>query len=328
MKTALLALPLFAASTAFAAGAHATIGAANCLVINPQPIPKESVKWNGACKDGFADGEGDLEWFIDGLFSSYYKGTLVRGRKHGSGYHKSVDGREYEGGFVDGLRQGKGTMLFADGDRYEGQWQAGAAHGDGTHVYSLGGRYEGQWRNGSYDGQGKATYAGGQVVEGTFVKGVLQGAKGRDMPEKVTKHVMKEDYEKWNTFFKSDAAVGVIPFEKSYPQMTRDEQLLVKGGYRLLFEGDEPPYPLRGIKDIMVTFHKAIDHWQASGLLLMDVLVDSKGEAESVTVHSAPHPDMKKLAAQIVMAEKYKPALCSGKPCAMAFRYRIVFSLE
>lgn len=37
---------------------------------------------------------------------------------------------------------------------------------------------------------------------------------------------------------------------------------------------------------------------------------------------------MKNLAAQIGMAQKYKPALCAGKPCAMGFPYKIAFTLE
>ena len=322
MKTALLALPLFAASTAFAA--EATIGAANCLVITSQPIPKESVKWNGACKDGFADGEGDLEWFVNGAFHSYYKGPLVRGRKHGVGYRKSSDGREYEGVYVDGLREGRGIMLYGGGDRYEGQWKADVPHGAGTMVYALGGRYEGKWDNGDHHGQGKATYAGGQVVEGTFVDGVAPGANGREKPQKVGRYALKSDH-----YYKYDAANGSkVPYEKSYNEMTRDEQLAIKENYRLLFEGDEPPYPLNGTSQIYTWFHKAAEKVLSSGLLRMDVMVDSKGDAETVTIYSAPHPDMKTLAAQIVMAEKYKPALCSGKPCAMAFPYAIEFTIH
>lgn len=110
--------------------------------------------------------------------------------------------------------------------------------------------------------------------------------------------------------------------------MTRDQQLLVKSSYHMLFEGDKPPYPARGLKELFITFHKALALWQATRVLHMDVLVDSEGNAESVTVYSAPHPDMKKLAAQIVMAEKYEPALCSGKPCAMAFPYKMNFVLD
>ena len=40
--------------------------------------------------------------------------------------------------------------------------------------------------------------------------------------------------------------------------MTRDQQLLVKSSYHMLFEGDKPPYPARGLKELFITFHKAL----------------------------------------------------------------------
>ncbi|QYF95216.1 energy transducer TonB [Massilia sp. PAMC28688] len=326
MKTTVLTLSILASTHAFSA--PGTIGAADCLIVNPHPVPKERVQWSGGCKDGFAHGEGGLEWFVNNELRSYYKGTLVRGRKHGHGYRKVGEGEEYEGEFVDDKREGKGAMLRRGGDSYQGQWQAGEPHGTGTAVFGLGGRYEGQWRNGMPHGQGKATYAGGQVIEGVFVNGVPQGSQERGMPERESKHVLKEDYAKWNTWFKADAATGNIPFDKSYHQMTRDQQLLVNDSYKMLYEGDEPPYPARGLKEIFVSFHKLAYMSQNTGLLHMDVLVDSQGNAESVTVYAMPHPDMKMLAAQIVMEEKYKPAMCSGKPCAMAFPYKVNFELE
>lgn len=327
MKFAVLAVALFATSCAF--GAEATIGARDCLVVNPAPQPKETVKWSGGCKDGYADGEGGLEWFLNGAFSSYYKGTLERGLKHGSGYRKSADGTEYEGGFRHGQREGKGVMLFPGGDRYEGEWKAGAPDGTGAMVYALGGSYQGQWKRGAFHGKGKAIYAGGQVVEGEFAEGVAPGQQPLEQPRSVGSHALKADFDEWTTWFKADAATGsIVPFEKSYAEMTKDEQLAIKRSYTLLFEGDEPPYPLRGKKELTIWFAKALRKVQATGLLRMDVLVDSEGNAESVTVYSTPHPDMSKFAAQIVMAEKYKPAVCSGKPCAMAVPFAFDFTLH
>ena len=326
VKIILIALSLLASSAAFPA--PGTIGEANCRVVNPHPLPKERVQWSGPCKDGYADGEGGLEWFVNNELSSYYKGTLVRGMKHGYGYHKSAEGEEYEGGFVDGLREGKGSMLRQGGDSYEGQWKAGLQDGMGIAVFGLGGRYEGQWRGGNFHGQGKATYVGGQVVEGLFVNGAPQGSGKRALPGEASEHVLKEDYEKWNTMVKANAAVGTIPFDKAYHQMTQDEQLRVKSAYRMLRDGDEPPFPARGLREIFISFHKAANAWQGTGVLHMDVLVDSQGDAESVTVHAAPYPDMKALAAQILMVEKYKPAVCSGKPCAMAYPFKINFTMK
>src|ERR1017187_9422766 len=37
-----------------------------CKVANPFPQPGESITWSGQCKNGVADGEGLLEWYING----------------------------------------------------------------------------------------------------------------------------------------------------------------------------------------------------------------------------------------------------------------------
>lgn len=325
MKSSIVAIALTWVAPAFAT--DATIGAKDCLVINPHPIPKETVKWSGPCKDGYAHGEGGLEWFINGAFGSYYKGTLERGLQHGAGYRKSADGTEYEGGYQFGLREGKGIMLFPGGDRYEGNWKAGAPDGLGTMVYALGGSYSGQWQQGRYAGKGKTTYAGGQQVEGEFHSNMKSRHFAPPARENAGGHALKDERD--YNWFKSDLASGSdVPFDKSYAHMSEEERQLVKSRYALLLDGDEPPYPLQGTKRIFTWFAQALKKVQATGTLRMDVLVDSEGNAESVTVHASPHPDMSKLAAQIVMAEKYKPAICSGKPCAMAFPYAIQFTLR
>jgi hypothetical protein len=325
MTFSIVAIALAWVAPAFAA--DATIGAKDCLVINPNPLPKETVKWSGPCKDGYAHGEGDLEWFDNGAFSSYYKGTLERGLKHGTGYRKGADGVEYEGSYQHGQREGKGVMLFPNGDRYEGDWKAGAPDGVGTMVYALGGSYAGQWQKGRYAGVGKTTYAGGQQVDGTIHPAVTARDAVPQAPKKAGTHALKDEND--YNWFKSDLVTGGdVPYDKSYAQMTEDERQQVKSHYALLLDGDEPPYPLQGTKRIFTWFGQALEKVQASGTLRMDVLVDSEGNAESVTVHASPHPDMSKLAAQIVMAEKYKPAVCSGKPCAMAFPYAIKFVMH
>jgi hypothetical protein len=85
---------------------------------------------------------------------------------------------------------------------------------------------------------------------------------------------------------------------------------------------------LNGTKRVVSWFYEAITKVQASGPLRMTVLVDAEGNAESVEVFETPHKDMSRLVAEIVMAEKFKPAVCSGKPCAMIFPYAVDFALE
>jgi hypothetical protein len=327
MKTVLLLVSLLATAGASAAVAETTIGPADCLVVSPHPQPKDTVKWSGGCKDGYADGEGNLEWFNNGAFASYYKGTLEHGRPHGKGFWKNAAGSEYEGSFVQGKPDGQGAMQTPNGDRYEGQWRGGARDGSGVMQYALGGKYEGQWRHNVFHGIGKATYAGGQVVEGVFVKGVAPGMAARDKPVAGANYALTDDKD-WNWFKSEIVRGGSVPFDKSYAELSHDEQQIVKSNYALLAEGDEPPYPLHGTKDTFLLLRQAISKVQASGTLRMVVMVDQDGNAESVTVHTTPHRDLSKFAADIAMIGKYKPARCSGKPCAMAFPYAVAVTLR
>ncbi|NHZ89736.1 hypothetical protein F2P45_12040 [Massilia sp. CCM 8733] len=62
------------------------------------------------------------------------------------------------------------------------------------------------------------------------------------------------------------------------------------------------------------------------GLLSMIVMVDSEGNAQSVNVYVTPDAKLSEMAGFVAMKEKYKPARCAGKPCAMPFPYTMTFT--
>ena len=96
-----------------------------CRVWSPAPAPNESVRWNGACAGGYAQGRGVLQWYLDGR-----------------------PARRDEGEFHDGKLTGAGSRVEPDGGRYEGFWRGGRAHGAGRYVTPDGNVFEGFWRNG------------------------------------------------------------------------------------------------------------------------------------------------------------------------------------
>lgn len=51
--------------------------------------------------------------------------------------------------------------------------------------------------------------------------------------------------------------------------------------------------------------------------------VDADGEATAVKVLLAADPQLTRTIASVLLLTKYKPAVCSGKPCAMAYPFRI-----
>ena len=110
--------------------------------------------------------------------------------------------------------------------------------------------------------------------------------------------------------------------------MTKEEQRVVRYRYKMLHEEDEPPYPANGTVNIFRTISEAQASLLVTGLLDIDVQIDSSGTPTSVTVHSSPSPEMSRVAAFVVMKEKYKPALCAGTPCPMKYPYQIVFGVK
>ncbi len=125
---------------------------AGCKVANPFPQPGESISWNGQCRNGTADGEGVLQWYVDGKAADKYEGTLK-----------------------EGWAEGKGSLTRAEGGRYEGDWKHSLQDGDGRYDAPDGSIYEGQWRQGQPHGHGQFRTPDGRTVIGEWVDGVFEG---------------------------------------------------------------------------------------------------------------------------------------------------------
>src|SRR5262245_58192243 len=68
-----------------------------CRVWNPDPVPNESIKWSGACKNGLAEGHGRLEWFDNGKSQEVDQGEWHNGKRNGHGVATYANGAQYEG---------------------------------------------------------------------------------------------------------------------------------------------------------------------------------------------------------------------------------------
>lgn len=122
-----------------------------CKIANPFPQPGESVTWSGGCSNGLADGEGEMQWFIDG---------------------KPLD--RYEGMLRDGWAEGKGTLI-REGGRYSGDWKRSQQDGKGRYDAPDGTWYEGEWKDGKPHGSGQLQTPDGRLITGTWVDGVFEG---------------------------------------------------------------------------------------------------------------------------------------------------------
>lgn len=301
----------------FAFAATATlIGKPGCRVVNPSP-EKLAVTWTGACKDGFAEGQGKLEFRIRRKVEMTYEGEVRRGAPNGQGYLVDANGSQYEGGFRDGEFDGNGTWLGWFG-RYDGSFKDGKFHGQGKMKFALGGSYEGEWRANRFHGTGTAVYHSGRVFTGEFVDGRPAGETAS--PSRPAKRFVLRSVPGSGTRLHDIVAHNsTVPFSKNYQEMTPEEQAIVRSWFPLLDKDDEPPYPLHGTEDLYRDMATAMSKVGDEGRMILYVDVDSNGKATKASVFKTPNPQLAEVAMILAMREKYKPALCAGKPCASRF---------
>src|SRR5258708_4301965 len=168
-----------------------------CKVWNPQPRPNEAITWSGPCNDGYAHGEGTLQWFIEGKpngtftgrfengkqngrgtsqsgAGTNYDGEYLNGRMHGSGVLTTDKGLRYEGNFVEGKFGGSGVLTTPDGVRRRGTWVAGSFT-YGTMTWPNGDTYTGEFSQNKRTGRGTYTWANGGRYDGEFLEGQFHG---------------------------------------------------------------------------------------------------------------------------------------------------------
>jgi hypothetical protein len=121
---------------------------------------------------------------------------------------------------------------------------------------------------------------------------------------------------------------SVVPLNRRYQELSAEEQALVKSQYEGMAADDEPPFPAYGLAPIYRAIADAQDRLLVRGPLTLFVNVDAEGVAQSVSVIASPDPQMSKAAAWALMRHRYKPARCEGRPCAMAYPFRMELDVK
>ena len=154
----------------------------------------------------------------------------------------------------------------------------------------------------------------------------LQSGAAQAIDDIRPRHSLKQDQPEIGTNIKRDIVSGsVVPLDKAYAQLSREEQEYVKSQYEQMGPNDEPPFPLNGLRPIYKMIAAGQQKLLVTGNMSFAVNVNGQGEATSVSVFESPDPEMTKFAASVLMLQKYKPALCNGAPCTMQFPFRIAF---
>ena len=113
-----------------------------------------------------------------------------------------------------------------------------------------------------------------------------------------------------------------IPVNKTYGELDEKQLADFRSLYKDLAPGDEPPFPEEGLKSIFYKIRNAQRLRQSRGELNMKVTVGADGKAVKVEdFGSVRDLEMTQFVSSLLMLTKYKPAVCSGKPCEMQFPF-------
>jgi hypothetical protein len=121
----------------------------------------------------------------------------------------------------------------------------------------------------------------------------------------------------------TDVVSSALPFDKTWAELTPQQRDLVRADYESIAPGDEPPFPERGLKHVALPFVRVSEQTGDVGKVIASVTVDSHGQARDVVVYKSPSKEVTAVAIHALVDEKYKPAVCKGQPCTMAFVLRL-----
>jgi hypothetical protein len=127
---------------------------------------------------------------------------------------------------------------------------------------------------------------------------------------------------------RNDVTSGAIPINRRYSELTREQQAILKSRYEAIAQDDEPPFPVDGLEPLFAAMSKGQQKYLARGVMEIHVEIDANGSAKAARVFQSPDADMTKFAAAVLMLTKYKPGVCAGVPCAMAFPFLMTFSIR
>jgi hypothetical protein len=160
-----------------AAGASDTAQWANdpatgCALFDASLKPGDTVRWNGACPDGRAEGAGTATFFSKGTPFESFMGSFSGGvAQDGAVTVSWGNGWSYDGEMAHGRFDGEGILVNDSHDHFEGLWNSGKLDGMGSVIHENGERYDGAWKNDLPNGHGILTRADGSKLEGEFRDG-------------------------------------------------------------------------------------------------------------------------------------------------------------
>jgi len=114
-----------------------------CKLLDPYFSDGVTMKWEGSCVNGKANGFGKLTKYKNGEYESTYDGEFQNGIREGKGKFAHKDGSIATGQFINGQLMGYGSRTSDDGTKYEGEFVNYRQHGKGVMTFANGAKFEG-----------------------------------------------------------------------------------------------------------------------------------------------------------------------------------------
>lgn len=139
---------------------------------------------------------------------------------------------------------------------------------------------------------------------------------------------IREDQPRTGSHIRQEVARASIPINLTYEQLSPDDRSALHANYESIAEGDEPPFPLEGLRALIDPIQRAQEKLLARGELFLVATIGPDGKAQKVLSYRSPSPEMTNFAAHALMLTAFKPAICSGNACTMDFPLRMTFRVE
>jgi len=117
-----------------------------------------------------------------------------------------------------------------------------------------------------------------------------------------------------------------VTISSTYAELSPGERAVVRGDYVSLGANDEPPYPLYGMKPVLLDMQAIRIGATDDGKITLVVRVDPAGKPRGFAILRAPDEGVAKVFGWVLMHSAFKPAMCAGQACEGDYVFRYDFA--
>jgi hypothetical protein len=119
-----------------------------------------------------------------------------------------------------------------------------------------------------------------------------------------------------------------IPINLPWDRLAAADRAKFDANYERIEPGDEPPFPVDGLRTLVEPLLKAQQKLLVEGPLVLVATIDAQGQVDQVKIIGAPSAEMAQFAGKVMLLTKFKPAVCGGHACRMQFPLRLDFAIR